>query len=530
VNVPWSSATGAAIGADWLLEAIAPAGDFGRRARAAERAFRFGDEAAARAALQHVAAIADAVPAPRLAAVHEAIAAAPDPGAALVRAAGGGILADADFFELSRFLDSLTEVAALATGPLLAAVAPHEETVLRAELARGRTLERTFYLADAFSAELGAVRAASAAAQARYDTARARLAARVTHYAGLEHVRDGEFVLLRDRIVPPLVAEIRIIREALTYLLCELALDDAALKALAERDRTLQDVAAAEERTRAHLSMLVARAAAGLEDACRALGALDTLVARARFVAQYQCTLPKIGTTAAVTTEDARYLPLVAALGARSRNYVPVSLAVDGIGIVTGPNMGGKTAALRTLGFVVACVALGVPVPASRARVPLVDEIVWLGVGTLPEDDGLLSAFGTEVVELRSFLERRPVRPLVLIDEFARTTSPREGRALLIALVETLRDRGAFGLAATHFTGVAASANAPHYAVGGTRELPRVNGLPLELRAALERIAGSTDYRLSRVDEGAVPKADALALADALGLDAAFVARARAAL
>jgi DNA mismatch repair protein MutS2 len=531
VNVPWSAATGAAIGADWLLAAIAPAGDFGRRARAAERAFRPGDEVAANEAFACVVTLAREVSAARLAALAAAIAAAPDPSAAFARAAGGGVLDDVDFFEVSRFLDALAELAPLASHPLFATVLPPADmSTLRTELAPGRTPERTFYVSDAFDAALAAARRASAAAQAGYDLARSRLAARVARYAGLERLRDGDFVLMRERVVAPLPPEIRVIREAPTYLLCELALDAPALAALAERDLAAERVAVTEEDVRARLSARIAASAPLLEAACSALGALDVLVARARFAERFACVRPTLVDAASATFEEGRYLPLLAALGESERRYAAISLELEGVGIVTGPNMGGKTAALRTLGFMVACVALGAPVPAVRAAIPLVDDIAWLGLGALPEDDGLLSAFGTEVVELTAFLERRPARALVLIDEFARTTSPREGRALLVALVEALRDRGAFGLAATHFTGIAASAAASHYAVGGVREFSHTIGAPLDLRAALERIAHATDYRLARVDEDALPPADALALAGALGLDAALLSRARAVL
>jgi len=197
------------------------------------------------------------------------------------------------------------------------------------------------------------------------------------------------------------------------------------------------------------------------------------------------------------------------------------------MGVVTGPNMGGKTAALRTLGFLTACVALGVPVPADSAALPLVDEIVWLGGTHETPQDGLLSSFGAEIVELRAVLAHSTARSLFLIDEFARTTSPREGRALLVALLERLAERDVFGLAATHLAGVSRAARIPHYAIGGRGVLGARAAVPLPLEAALARIAQAMDYRLVQVAEGDAPESDALALADALGLDAALVARAR---
>lgn len=531
MNYPWTEATAAAIGADWLLDAIAPSGAFGRRARALERSFRTGDESAARTACERAHRIAGAVAAGELASLRATIGGAPDPGPALALARAGGVLGDVDFFELSRFLDAVAGVAEYAAGPAFAAVdVPQGDPALRALLAPGRTAERTFYLDDAFDPSLARARGESAGCQARYDAARSRLATRVAQYAGIERVRDGEFVLMRDRTSGPFPPEIRVVREAPTYVLCEIALDATALEALAARDEAVARVASAEEDVRARLSRSIAQAAPALERGCDALGRLDLTVARAEFAQRYACTIPEITDVPAIVLEDARYLPLASALERHHRGYAPISIALEGMGVVTGPNMGGKTAALRTLGFVAACVALGVPVPAASARVSLVDEIAWLGIGVVPEDDGLLSAFGSEVVELRAFLERAPRSSLVLVDEFARTTSPREGRALLIALLETLQSRGALGLAATHLSGVAAGARVAHFASGGFLQLPAGSGESLTLEAALLRIAAAMDYRLIRVDESAVPAADAIALAAALGLDAALIARAQEAL
>jgi len=528
-DVPWTEESGPAFGADWLLEAIAPAGAFGRRARARERAFRPGDEEGARRALARVVTAARAAEPARLEALRAALADAPDPGPALARAGGGGVLGDADFFELARFLDAHAAIAALAHGVVDEAVLREPAPELRATLAPGITALRTFYLDDGFDAALAAARAESARAQAAYDAARSRLAERAAAFAGVERVHDGEFVVMRERFSAPVPAEIRIVREAATYALCELALDDAALAALGARDAAVVAVAEAEEAVRARLSVAVAAAAVALERACDVLGDIDLLVARASFAQRYGCVEPEI-VEAEIAFVDARYLPLALALERRGRRYAPISLELGGIGVVTGPNMGGKSASLRTIGFVAACVALGVPVPAASARVPLFDEIAWLGLAAAPADDGLLSAFGSEVVEARAFLQRGWSRALVLVDEFARTTAPREGRALLIALLETLRERGTLALAATHLTGVADAARAEHYAMGGLKRLPATAGAPLALDAALSRIAQAMDYRLVRVAEDAVPAADAIALAEALGLDAATIARARNAL
>jgi hypothetical protein len=537
---PWDAATGVAIGADWLLAAIAPGSAFGRAARERERPFRRGDEAAALVAIGRVDGVARALDAARLGALRAAIAAAPETAGALARAAAGGVLGDVDFFEMTRFLDALSEVEALlAAVPPAGLDAPAVDEALRRSLAPGRTPARSFYLDDAFGGDLAAARGELAAAQAAYDAARSRLTERVAAELGVERVRDGEFVVMRERAPQPLPRAVRVMREAPTYFLCEVALDEAAQAALATRDRTADAVAQAEERVRASLSARVAAAAGGLDAAARALGELDLLLARAQFAQRYGCSVPALAEDSRVSFEAARYLPLAETLEQHARSYVPVSLDLAGVGIVTGPNMGGKTAALRTLGFLAACVSLGLPVPAARASIPLFDDVAWIGIGSGENgkrgepaaESALLSAFGSEVVALRGLLERDAGRTLVLVDEFARTTSPREGRALLVAVVETLRERGACGLVATHLAGIAAAAGVPHFSSGALRTLDGpAAAAPLSLEVALRRIASAMDYRLERVDEDAVPATDALALAEALGLDTGVIARARDAL
>lgn len=530
-NALWTPECGVEIGADWLEREIAPAADFGRRARETERPFRRGDEAAARDAIARAVRAARDVPAETLASLCEGIAGCPDPSPAVARARAGAVLADMDFFEVSRFLDAVARVRSLTADPVFTQVGvPPRDEALAGALAAGRTPTRTFYLADAFDAALATARAVAAAQRARYDAERSRVVARIAEFAGVDHVRDGEFVLMRDRALGPLPPEIRVLREAPTYFLCEVALDDGALAALTAVETADAEVAEHEERVRRRLSGHVRASAEALDAAADALGALDVFVARAAFAQRYDARMPEIVDASSLSFVDARLLPLSASLAQHAHRYIPLTLALEGAGVLTGPNMGGKTAALRTCGFLAACVALGVPVPAASACVPLFDEIAWIGLGAESDRESLLSSFGREVAQLRDFLARGAPRALALVDEFARTTSPREGRALLVALVETLRERGAVALAATHLSRIAEDAGVAHYAVAGLRDLPQRSDAPLDLDEAIERIARVMDYRVTRVDEESVSRADALALADVLGLDAALIARARAVL
>jgi DNA mismatch repair protein MutS2 len=524
VSAPWTAASAAAIGVAWLENAIAPATEFGRRHNAARGFHRPGEETAAAAAIARVHAVAQQVDAAALDALHAAIARCPDPREAVSRAHGGVALGDADLFDLAHFVESIAEVHAFVAAAATAELEfPSAPATLRAALAPGCTAARGFYLDSHFDARLAAARANAAEAQAQYDAQRSALLARIARYTGVELVPDGTFLFMRDQLRGPLPPEAHVIREAATYVLCELALDEPALELLRASEEAGSAVLQIEEQVRLRLGAEVRTAQAEIENALAALGALDAFVARVRFAQRYTAVLPEIVATPELAFVDGRYLPLAGALQAHGLPYSPISLSLHGVGVITGPNMGGKTAALRTCGFLSACVAFGLPVPASSARLPLFDEIVWLGSGETGQAE-LLSAFGGELVALRDFLERAVRAPLVLIDEFARTTTPREARALLIGLLAFLRERGACALAATHLRDIAKEAHAAHYATRGFAERAHPDSPARDLSEALGRIASAMDYRIARVDGGAAERADAVVLARALGLDPELLA------
>jgi hypothetical protein len=92
----------------------------------------------------------------------------------------------------------------------------------------------------------------------------------------------------------------------------------------------------------------------------------------------------------------------------------------------------------------------------------------------------------------------------------------------VIALLERLRERNACALVATHLQGIPAAAAVRHFAVRGLREIARPPEVG-DLSAALRELAEAMDYRIVEVDGDDIPRADAIALAELLGMDAAFV-------
>jgi DNA mismatch repair protein MutS2 len=507
-----------AVDAAWLYHLLEPVSAFGRRAYDEIRPYRGGEEAQAQANARALCGLAERFSAQRVDAMRDALRSCPDPLPAISRAAMGETLEDAHLLELLRFLGAAQSVELIEMPPSL--------TALAEKLERGRSGRFGFYLSDALDASLSAVREQADRAQAEFESARGRLAQRVAKALGREEIPYSEFIVMRGEGTA-LPREVRVVREAPTYFLCELELDEPALEALRRRDAAEAQAAAAEDAVRAALSQGVREAGPELQRLLDALAQSDVRLAQIRFAHSYDCTAASVTPELRLKFTGAEYLPLKSQLQMQGRSYEPLSIDLAGAAVLTGPNMGGKSAALRTCAFVAMLVAFGVPVPAQSVECAIFEEIAWLGIGAQEDaPGGLLSSFAAEVVRLNEILARPDRRMLFLLDEFARTTTPHEGRALLVAVLRGLRRRGMLAFAATHLGGVARDAGARHFAVRGLRGMPAVppGG---DLLAALDALASSMDYSVEEVDGERGLSADAIALAELLGLDEDIVIEAK---
>ncbi len=185
---------------------------------------------------------------------------------------------------------------------------------------------------------------------------------------------------------------------------------------------------------------------------CQALAEIDRLAAGAGFAARFHCVRPVLAEQR-VDLRRARHPELLIA----GHPVTPVDIRIGDDKralVVTGPNTGGKTVALKTLGLLVLLAHAGILVPAEEgSTVPFVRDVFT----DLADDQSIersLSTFSSHVVNLVDVL--RSLRPpcLVLLDEPGSGTDPEEGSALAIALIGHLIGAGALVMAATHYTPV----------------------------------------------------------------------------
>jgi DNA mismatch repair protein MutS2 len=199
----------------------------------------------------------------------------------------------------------------------------------------------------------------------------------------------------------------------------------------------------------------------GLESEAIAHGAatlaqLDGLQARARFAAEFDCIRPRFAASTAPLLElkQARHPLLEKRLRARQMAVVPLTLALNDEQrqlIISGPNTGGKTVALKTTGLLAMMAQTGIPVPAAEASFPLFNAFL-ADIGDAQSIEQNLSTFSAHITNLQRISQLADSSSLVLLDELGSSTDPEEGAALAVAIAGYFLDRHAWCLISTHHT------------------------------------------------------------------------------
>ncbi len=199
----------------------------------------------------------------------------------------------------------------------------------------------------------------------------------------------------------------------------------------------------AAERIRSHLG--------SLKKNRQILGHLDLTFAKARWALKWEANVPAVVQKGALSIQKG-YHPLLLLQKGKDRT-VPLDLTL-GKGfttlVITGPNTGGKTVALKTVGLLALMVQSGLPVPVSEDSQFKIFTNIWSDIGDEQNIEQNLSTFSAHISRIKEMVEKAAPPGLVLIDEIGAGTDPAEGAPLAMAIIDELHSRGVWVMVTSH--------------------------------------------------------------------------------
>jgi DNA mismatch repair protein MutS2 len=346
------------------------------------------------------------------------------------------------------FRRHVREDSALADLPASLAAFPTLESTL------ARALDDEGVVLDEASDELAGVRASIRRLR---DTLTRRLEHLVARQSMADVVADSYVTLRNDRFVVPVrsaaagrmggVVQDRSVSGETVFVepLFAVELNNQLLMAVREEEAIVR-------RILADLTALVRAERESIERGIEALVGAECLIARARFGRAYRCTRPRFG-GGAIRLAEARHAGLLLT----DRPVAPIDIALPAdraVLVVTGPNTGGKTVALKTLGLCALMAQSGLLVPAGEGAEMPCFAAIFTDIGDEQSIERDLSTFSAHIANLCEILASDVRGPLVLLDEPGVGTDPEEGAALAVGLLEELERRGARLAVTTHYTPV----------------------------------------------------------------------------
>lgn len=199
----------------------------------------------------------------------------------------------------------------------------------------------------------------------------------------------------------------------------------------------------------------------GMEASGDYLTTIDLIRAKAQYAVANDCTLPIVEEGSSIHLIRARHTLLAQALKREHKEVVPLDLTLTSekhILLISGPNAGGKSVCLKTVGLLQYMMQCGFLVSASENSEMGIFTGIFIDIGDEQSIDNDLSTYSSHLLNMKNILRRADDRSLILIDEFGTGTEPTIGGAIAESVLEKLVQKGCFGVITTHY------ANLKYYA------------------------------------------------------------------
>ena len=204
--------------------------------------------------------------------------------------------------------------------------------------------------------------------------------------------------------------------------------------------------------------------------AYRIMGLMDFIRAKALFSMQIKATMPQLTSEKVVLIKQATHPLLYLSHKQTGKEVVPLDLELDEsrrILIISGPNAGGKSVCLKTVGLLQYMLQCGMPVPVSPDSRFRIFENIFIDIGDEQSLENDLSTYSSHLLNMKHFLRHANAKSLVLIDEFGTGTEPQLGGAIAEATLGFLVKKETFGVITTHYTNLKLAAERMEGLVNG---------------------------------------------------------------
>ena len=192
-----------------------------------------------------------------------------------------------------------------------------------------------------------------------------------------------------------------------------------------------------------------------LLDAARYLGEIDFIMAKAQVALEFIAGMPVISDNGEMNLRKARHPLLERALKKERKEIVPLTATLTPakhILLISGPNAGGKSVCLKTVGLLQYMFQWGMLIPTSETSEMMVFDRIMVDIGDDQSIDNDLSTYSSFLVNMKEMLAKADSKTLILIDEFGSGTEPAAGGAIAEAILCEFDKRGAYGVITTHYT------------------------------------------------------------------------------
>ena len=393
------------------------------------------------------------------------------------RCMDSGILSSVEFFEIKNLIGIMSSISKSQSGlhwkipdKYRVDILYEVEKLLDPEC----TGLKTFYIYDCYSESLGKIRQSKAKIEKKLEIERQKTIKDIEEETGLQMRSTGEFTVSRKDmdLMKKLIdyPKLQVSSETYINITFKIRPDEEMALLMKEIEDIKEQEVLEEMKVLENLSGKIAVFGGDILRDMDAIGHFDLLISKAYLANAVNGVKPVITEEIKCIIKNGRHPVVETGLRKKGKAFTPISVNLDkGAAVITGANMGGKTVSLKMVGILMAMLQYGLFVPAEYMEASLLD-FIFISAGDDQSLDSGLSTFGAEMQSMKDVLLMSHLQGMILIDELARGTNPREGYAISYGIISFLMEKPCITLITTHFDGLVRE-NIKHFQVKGLRNV-----------------------------------------------------------